>query len=271
MNQTTLSHRTASRLALTGFLSICLLATGCDLNSIKDPIVLTDVEDEFFLDMWEEITPQGRSFQLSVATIADQPCRNGQVAYETSIRQSEIDVSLLEIIQPEDCVAGQAPAVAEIELGQLTDQFYAISIDLREAIVNRGRLTVDQEAYSLDLFSDYGLRPLRSELRRIPSNQFWGYISYPEALQSVADSLEKDLTAFGNYQLPQAGYYGYFTVANGRLAIKDQPEDQPFRTWIMPISPNQTRNVQDLIEAYRREYATQGLDIWFMDGRGRTY
>lgn len=247
------------------------LLTACDFRSLKDPIVLTDVEDEFFLDLWEEITPEGRSFQLRMETIEDQSCSNSSIDFSVDRTSTIFDISLREIKQPEDCAPGEAPAIAHIDLGDLPPGFYPLNIDLRDAIVNEANLRVRQDAYQLEMTTEYGIKPLRSELRRVNPEQFWGYISYPKYLQEAVDSLQSDLQRYGSYELPPEGYYGYFTVANGKLAIKDQPQHQSFVTWIMPIADADKAELEELIEEFRTTYTAEGLRIDFFDGKGETY
>jgi len=258
------------RLPLFWVVSMLMLTT-CDFRSLKDPIVLTDVEDEFILDMWEEITPQGRSFQLRMETIADQPCSNSTIDFSINRTSTIFDISLQQIDEPEDCAPGQAPAFAQINLGGLPPGFYPLSIDLRDAIVNKATLRVRTDAYRLEMDTEYGIKPLRSELRRITPDQFWGYISYPGYLQSAVDSLRQELEHYGTYQLPQDGYYGYFTIANRTLAIKDQPQHQPFLTWIMPIDDADKRELQNIIDRFRETHKEEGLRIGFFDGKGGAY
>lgn len=254
----------------TFFLLTVVLAS-CDFRSLKDPIVLTDVEDEFLIDIWEEITPEGRTFQLLIQTIKDQPCSNSTIDFSVSRTSTVFDISLQDITAPDDCVPGEAPALARISLGDLSPGFYPLNIDLRDAIVNEGSVRVRSDAYQLSMDSEYGIRPLRSELRRVAPEHFWGYISYPPQLKNAVDSLQNELGDFGSYELPQDGYYGYFTVANGNLAIKDQPQHQSLATWIMPIADTDKDELANLIHTFRDTYAAEGLRIDFYDGKGGRY
>lgn len=245
--------------------------TSCDFRSLRDPIVLTDVEDEFIIDMWEQITPEGRSFQLLIETIADQPCSNSTIDFSVDRTSTIFDISLEQIQEPADCAPGQAPALAQVDLGDLSPGFYPLNIDLRDAIVNKASLRVRSDAYRLDMDTEYGIKPLRSELRRIAPDHFWGYISYPGYLQSAVDSLRSELETYGSYELPPDGYYGYFTIANRTLAIKDQPQHQPFMTWIMAMQEADKSTLQDMIDGFRAKHEPEGLRIGFYDGKGVVY
>lgn len=245
--------------------------TACDFQSLKDPILLTDVEDEFFLDMWEEITPQGRYFSFLIETIDDQPCSNSTIEYEVTESGINLGISLKKITQPSDCVEGVAPAIANINLGALPSQYFSVKIDLRDAVVNRAHFTVSEDAYLIDMQTEYGIKKLHSRLLRIEPQQCWGYISFPDELSDIARELDEKIRTTADYRLPTDGYYGYFTIANGNLALKGQPEDQGLRTMVLDVVGDQKERLSSLIEEYRTRYADQGLEISFRDGMGRAY
>ena len=49
--------------------ALCVLAvSGCDFSSLKDPIVISEVEDEFHIDLWENLgtTREERSLVLEL-------------------------------------------------------------------------------------------------------------------------------------------------------------------------------------------------------------
>jgi len=259
---------------LRSILVVALLScmcTACDFQSLKDPILLTDVEDEFFLDMWEEITPQGRYFSFLIQTIDDQPCSNSTIEYEVAKSGINLDISLKRITQPSDCAEGLYPAIADINLGALPSQYFSVKIDLRDAVVNRAHFTVSEDAYLIDMQTEYGIKPLRSQLRRIEPQQCWGYISFPHELSDIARELDEKIRSIANYRLPTDGYYGYFTIANGNLALKGQPEDQALRTLVLDIAEDQKERLSSLVDEYRTRYADQGLEISFRDGKGQSY
>ncbi len=256
-------------LLIAGLLSC--LCTACDFQSLKDPIILTDVEDEFLLDMWEEITPQGRYFSFLIETIEDQPCSNSTIEYEVAESGINLDISLKKITQPADCVEGIAPALARVNLGTLPPQYFSVKIDLRDAVVNRAHFTVSEDAYLIDMVTEYGIKPLRSELLRIEPRQCWGYISFPDELREIARELDEKIRNTGDYRLPTDGYYGYFTIANGTLALKGQPENQGLKTMVLDVNEEQSTQLRELINEYRTRFADQGLLLSFRDGMGRTY
>jgi len=269
-NTNTKNYFFSLRSVLVVVLCLCF-CTSCDFQSLKDPIILTDVEDEFFLDMWEEITPQGRSFSFLIETIEDQPCSNSAIEYDVAENGINLDISLKKITQPSDCVEGIAPAVANINLGALPAQYFSMKIDLRDAVVNRAHFTISEDAYLIDMVTEYGIKPLRSQLLRIEPQQCWGYISFPNELGDVAQELDQKIRDIADYRLPMDGYYGYFTIANGTLALKGQPEDQGLRTMVLDIDTEDSGRLESLIREYRSEFAGQGLDISFRDGLGRVY
>ena len=40
---------------------ILCISSGCNLSSLEDTVVVPDVDDEFYLDLWEALTPEGGS------------------------------------------------------------------------------------------------------------------------------------------------------------------------------------------------------------------
>ena len=54
----------------TGLLLFLFLGlTSCKLDNLEDIVVVADVEDEFYLDMWEELNPDASKLQFRIATI----------------------------------------------------------------------------------------------------------------------------------------------------------------------------------------------------------
>ena len=252
---TTYTIMNPTKIRLLYFLLLTsILFSGCDFSSFSDPIILTDVEDEFFLDLWEEITPQGRSFQFRIATIENQECSNAAILYDIIQEGSNIDISLQEITTPQDCIPATTPAVENIDLGSLPNQYFALKIDLRKAVVNRAHFTISSDAYEIDMQSEHGIKPIHTQLLRIPQEMNWGYISYPTTLSAVANECIAALEEVSASYLPPNGYYGYFTVANNNMAIHDQPENQPLKTIIFDLEDESQQNkIKNNLQALRKQ------------------
>lgn len=246
-----------------------LLASGCNLSSLEDTVVIPDVSEEFYLDLWEELTPEGRFLEFRLRTIADEPCRNAKIAYEFQQTSRELSISINEIIREEGCEAGEAPAKADILTSTpLSGGFYLLRVDLRDKVSAEGRLVVSSGSYSINLEEDRGIVLLRPRLMRIPDETIWGYIFYEEeALEVAATAFLADLElASEPVSLPE-GYYGYFRVESNR-EVKFSTNTAP--AGAIPFAyryDGDKEALTALLEAYRSEYG-EALNIKLFNTRG---
>ncbi|MCB0554140.1 MAG: hypothetical protein KDD02_11355 [Phaeodactylibacter sp.] len=238
------------------FVSICL-AAGCNLSSLEDRIVVPDVEDEFYLDLWESLTPQGRFLEFRLRTIENEDCLNASIDHEIRQVQGNIALSINEVQQSQECVPGQAPASANARVGILQSGFYTVEVGLRKTVSTKGQLILTPDNYNLSLDSGGGVVLLHSQLKRIPEQSIWGYVSYEnDGLKDVAQNLVQDILARCELQSLKNGYYGYFTIEDGTLRLPNTVAPEGAFSFQYRLVESK-ENIQALLESYRSEYGDQ--------------
>ena len=241
---------------------ILMIAGGCNLSSLEDTVVVPDVDDEFYLDIWEALTPQGRFLEFRLRTIADEPCLNAAIDYEYRQTNRELSISINEIVREEGCVPGDAPATASFRAySPLPGGFYPLLVDLRGKVSSDGQLVVTSGAYNISLEEGGGIVLLRPELLRIPENTIWGYVYFGDpVLETAAVELLDDLQAISKARPLPEGYYGYFRIEgnhNLKLANGAAPAGAlPFSYWY----EGEKEALVNLLEGYRSDYG-EGLEV----------
>ncbi len=199
----------------------CLLLLFISACNKGDQTVIVNIEDDFYIDMFENISNGEQRFQIDISTILDQSCTNYQIDFDISIdkQSNKIELIINDLVEPDDCLEGTAPARRTVPFGYLLTGAYAFSINLKDAIINTGRLTVFGDHYLLDMDSDDGIEMIHTRLNRIPQNTLWGYIAYNNGSSSTdAERFISDLEAISTFEdindnsSYPSGYYGYFEL-----------------------------------------------------------
>lgn len=222
------------------WLSALLLAVGgCKIDSLQDTIVVADVEDEFSIDYWEELTPGKRGLVFNLQTIKEAECLNATINYQFSLAGSRMNLSLDDILTPSDCVPGLAPIVENAKTGALSFPYYELSIDLKNTVVNKGTLSVNPDNYRISMLTEAGLNFINKKLNRIPDSTFWGYVLYPTGHQGVAAEWLASITPISAIVDAKEGYYGHFTINNNtpqKIFLRNEPQHAPFEAFYFQLT-----------------------------------
>jgi len=209
---------------LGAFMLLATLLGGCKLDSLGDPIVVPDVEREFYIDLWENLYPESRELVFEIETIQAQDCENATISYNLNRTGNTVKLSLNAILTPQDCQPGPAQIFASAPAGRLNGGLYTMKLDLKNTVFNEGQLTVTGDAYHLDMHTEYGVTFRHKSLVRVPEETYWGYITYetPEQ-ESLAIDFFNELQDISIQHDFLAGYYGYFSVeADKRVSIHEE-------------------------------------------------
>ena len=250
--------------------SILLIAGACDLSSLDEPIVVTDLENEFYLDIWENLEPEGRSLEWRLRTIANAECEDASIDYSYRNSGGTIDLNINAIINPADCTPSEQPLSAYFTGGQLDNDVYPISIGVRDAVVNEGSLIVSDDSYRLSFSSLTGVILLKRILRRIPDPVIWGYIHAPhDSLQAAADEFIYELETKTRPVSLKEGNYGYFSVDNEAIIIKHI--HVPEGATMFAYEFIQEEDVlQGMITTLKEEHPA-GIEVSIFNTRGREF
>lgn len=254
---------------LTFFL--LLFAVSCKEDKLGDPIIVSNIKKEFYLDIAEILGPAQRSTQFKVQTIEDGECLNGSIDFDFTRQGNRLTVLLNEVVIPEDCIPGIAPSTADITAGALSTGFYLFNFNLRSAIKNKGTLVVEDGRYVLELESEEGVILLHKEVYRVPKNFIWGYIAYEDPeLSEEAQNIYDQLLFHGVDPDLEKGFYGFFTINDTEpgMEISEAPE-VPFLRPFGMIYDGDWNYMKSLANNLVSTYPE--VTVKMFDDKGRTY
>ncbi len=250
---------------VTTFLVLVMFCTSaCRLNDSSDEKTLVNVEDEFIIGMWENLSPINRSFRFVIQTISQQECTNTTINFSKEKQGQSLSFSLNDVQYPENCNPGQAPAHANIPFANLEPGSYKVSVYLKETIVNHGTLSVSSVGYQLQMNSEIGLRVADKQLLRIFDQSVWGYITYTNPDDAIAaQQARTEIVAGNEAQTYQAGNYGYFSLiidnsnsSNPTMLVPKEPINELYESFLIKYDGD-LNDLKDKLAALRATYAGQ--------------
>jgi len=237
-----------------------LLLAACSVDEDENPKVIADISDDYYIDLWEDLDLPARSLVFRVETVDEQPCVNTFIDYAYRRSSSGLNLSLNGILEPHpsECDEGVASIEQSIDLGYLSEGAYDMQINLKNAVVNNGLLTVRTDRYLIDMYSDDGFHLRQTELWRVPENAFWGYVAYRNAEdEALATEFLNRMEEAGAKLSLKSGYYGHFTVQDDQsLDLHEEPANKSVKTFAYAFAENRT-DVRDLLEEFRAEHGQQ--------------
>lgn len=245
--------------------------TSCELAKIGDPIVAPDVEDEFYIDWRENLSPTQRTLQLVIRTIQTDQCPDAAITFNFARLNLGYRVSLNDIAGSDNCDEKNQPAAAEIPMGYVGPGTYEIEIDLKNSVSNEGTLQSYTNSYALNMRSEYGIQILEKVLHKIPEHTVWGYFNFEKIEdEAIVEALLNQLTEMGVPRTFDEGYYGHFRIGStGQIALADQPVSSRLKTFIFSI-PEHYETLNEFAEKVRDQYG-ESIEFVMFDDTGRNY
>lgn len=238
--------------AVLGLL-LAAIGVGCKLSDIEDPIVVSKVEKEFFVEMREQLGPSPRNLSILLRTIKVQDCLNSGIRYDLAEMPSRIRIDIDGIRTPTDCMPGAAPARETIDLDPIAPTLINFDINLKNTVNNQGLLGITQDAYTLDLETEEGLVLVNKQLRRIPDLTIWGYVTYTTVQGQVhAANFVNELAGISDITSFLTGSYGHFTVLPSSIQISGSPSTPNIRTFVHRYSGNMD-DLRNLVQSHRNQ------------------
>ncbi|MFK7935286.1 MAG: hypothetical protein AB8G22_17365 [Saprospiraceae bacterium] len=243
---------------ITPLLSLILIILGsiwsCTFNNVDDPKVVVSIEDEFEIQLWETLSSDQRSLQLRTETLAEEQCLNYEIAFQVVKRSNRIRTTIDDIIEPDDCLPGNARPTAHIDLGKVDNGLYEFEINLKNStIVNTGQLVVNDNSYLVEMNSTDGITLTPNQLLRIPEGTVWGYLS-ADNVENIATDFLTDLNTSENTKEFLEGNYGYFSLTgDNEISFPIETTFQQKRTFVLDYQ-GEVEELETLVEQYKVQY-----------------
>jgi len=163
-----------------------LFITSCQPDEVS-PEININISDELQIELWEVLDPNQRELELRVSTLELLGCENYSISFSSYQTTNNSIISINNIVSPNECVTGQAPASSQVDLGQFSEGDHSIELNLKDSeITNLGLLKVRQNFYELEMESDHGIFLPWKVLNSVPEDLLWGYLIFEENADQVA-------------------------------------------------------------------------------------
>lgn len=233
---------------------VAFALVGCKLESLQDPIIVTNIEKAYYINLWEELYPNSRNLRIDVQSIKNQDCLNYTVDYKWNASSSKFDLSINDIVAPADCQPGIGPANTQIGVGDLESQIFKMNIGLEETVINEGQLVVSGESYTLQMDTEEGIIIPEKVLRRVPPKSVWGFVAFQNNQdQTVAADLLTQLNALGSSIDLKEGKYGYFSFLDNKLLVSGAPENGQVSSFIIQYDDDE-KAIEEMVDNFRNSH-----------------
>ena len=248
----------------TFYYILCVVATGglvlssaCKKNSDFQGNLI-DVPKDFNAKMWQILTDNGGDFALVLSTTKTQACNNTAVNAFPNIYGSNVIVTIKDITTPTTCLGNGDFARDTMDVAHLSNGQYDFQLNLKDAIFNKGSLTVTDTKYALSMESQNGIIVDAADLLRVPNNIIWGLVNYDNGSDVQADQFLSDIKSVAHNISLDKGEYGHFQINNNTInfpaeAQTTRPNTKKFYLKL----DNSIKNISDLLQKYRQQYGTK--------------
>ncbi|MEL7220227.1 MAG: hypothetical protein AAGJ93_02845 [Bacteroidota bacterium] len=255
-----------------GILSM-LYFTGCNIDSIDEPIIIPFVEQEFIFDLWENLsTTTGSALEIRMYTIEEGECLNTSILSSYTRDELELQLTLFEILYPENCDPGTAPAVGQEAINDIGFGLYDLKVDLQGLVTYKGQLNSTSLSYTVNMEEENSIQWSHDELLKVPNGALWGYLTYTEDEGlSKAEAFLTNLEEISDVSNANDGYYGHFELSEDGdiLKINGMPEEGNQLPFIYRYQGEKMTIDQMVSEL--RENSPAGLELVLRDQKGNEY
>lgn len=261
------------RVVLALFSLFCFFSA-CKVESLGDPIIVPFVDQEFNLDLWQTLggsTPS--NLEIQMFTIEEEDCLNTQILSDYDRVGRELSLTLYDILDPEVCDPGPAPAMGVQLITDATPDVYGLKVELQDAVSNQGTLTVTEDAYLIEMEEENGINWLHYELHRIPENALWGYLTYTNAAEENRVTVFLEEINELSSELPlDEGYYGYFSITNSGngLAVKDAPGTGQAHSFLVKYT-GETNVIDQKVSDFLATTGNEEITLMLLDSEGNEW
>ena len=253
-----------------GSMVLCLLA-GCRLSEEDKDTIIT-VDPEFTVDLFEELG-ESPSFFLKIKTIESRDCLNDSIKYTAQRQTTRLILSINNIQEAPDCITGNNYINASAGFGHLGNGSYFMQIGLKNTLINKGKLTVSDQAYVIDMDREDGLAFIRSTLNRVPRKTIWGYVAY-ENHNAAGDFPQQFMDDLGHLcqqaSLPAGDYIHFEVDDQGLLKLQTPPSYSFFKTFYHKFDGD-FQTVEQLLEDYRSGPGGGNMEVKLFTSDGKVF
>lgn len=226
---------------------ISVLLFSCESESVEQ---VNTLGSEISISLAEYLEPQQRTLTFKFLTEKDFPCINYQISHDIQREGQAIHITLSSIEKADVCLNAIGPATAFIDVGNLPEGDYDLTIQLGQAITNYGALSVTPEAYKLSIEEPQGLLVENPELLRIPKDVIWGTVKYLSGQQNknLYEAFLGSLEGIGasEKRLTEGNYFYFDIDATGKIRANQSVPDRVEIPFLMEFNGDEDQVIRVL-------------------------
>lgn len=261
---------------LLSLLAVLFIFSACSKPS-DDTSILINIEKEFTVSMIETLSQDANPLNLQIATINELECSNYEIISSYSVSDERVVASIDFLREPEDCIEETSIISSAIKIGNLENGRYIFRLNLElGSIVNEGTLTIDDEKYTIELDSEYGIKFPIKRLYKIPDNYIWGKINIAaNAPGNLLDEFTAELGHIVDVSTLPTGEYGHFKI-NADLDVDFTSNELQLSgfssvdssSFIFKLTGTKA-DLEEILDSYRNTFNDQ-IDIYMVTSEGET-
>jgi hypothetical protein len=233
-----------------------------------DPAIIINVEEEFSIDLWENLSTSSNSFAFNLSTVKRTfACRNYEIEFDANRSGKSLSINLLGIIEPDNCEAGNGSAVGVADFQSFETGAYPISIDIKDKVTNKGFLEVTEEYYQLHMDTKDGITLEENRLYRIPKDLIWGAIQFKDV--KIIDAFIKEIETISEPAEIKEGNYGYFRLEDKQLTVNLENKLLTPFPFVYTLTGN-TTELETIVKKYKEEFAND-INVIVYTGLGEVF
>ena len=234
-----------------------VMSSACKKNSDFQGNLI-DVPKDFNAKMWQLLTDDGGDFALVLSTTKTQACNNTVVNAFPNVYGNNVIVTIKDLTAPTNCSGTGDMARDTAYVSHLANGKYDFQLNLKDAVFNKGTLTVTDSKYTLAMDTQNGIIADESDLMRIPSNIVWGLVNFDNGSDIQADQFLSDLKSVAHIISLENGEYGHFQINNNAISLPAEAQiARPNTKKFFFKLDNSINNLSDVVQKYRRQYGTK--------------
>ena len=239
---------------------------GCEKQTPNDQII--NIEEEFNIDITEQLGDSERSLIFNVSTIDAFDCLNYRIDCSCENAPSNATLYIEEILEPIECLEGISSAKCQSILENLREGENPFRIVIKEAVINEGLIRKTAEEYTIELETNHGLGTFKKELKIIPDDFIWASVTSNDQEQlNALDTMLAEILS--TYEVPQIndGYYGYFSISDQALYLTENPQASYTSTYYFNLGDGELlEKLKEVVEVLRSDFETVELDLYTSNG-----
>ncbi len=234
-----------------------MMSSACKKNSDYQGSLI-DVPKDFNAKMWQSLNDNGGDFALVLSTTKTQSCNNTVVNAYPNIYGNNVIVTIKDLTAPTNCTGTGDIARDTADVSQLANGNYNFQLNLKDAVFNKGLLSVTDTKYTLSMETQNGIIVDATDLMRVPNNIVWGLVNYDNGSDTQVDQFLSDLKSVAHIISLENGEYGHFQINSNTISLPAEGQTlRPNTKKFFLKLDNSINNLSNVVQKYRQQYGTK--------------